>query len=83
MKFQRWLKDNRGFVLTLICICGSLVLKSQGRDLDLDILLPSILGIYITGRTSEKVSAHINSRLDPDADLADVIKTLDNQDQSK
>lgn len=77
MDWNKWFKDNRSFILTFICISGSIALAFK-KDVDLSLLLPSLLGIYVTGRTSEKVSAHFNARKDEDADLADIIKTLDN-----
>lgn len=78
MNWNLWFKDNRSFLLTLLCIVGSLTLAFV-KDLDVTMLLPALLGIYVTKRATEKVSAHVNARKDVDADLSDIIKTLDNQ----
>jgi hypothetical protein len=79
---KKWLKDNRSFLLCLIGTLGVLGL-AYTKDTNIDLLLPTVIGIYVTGRTSQKISAHYNARHDEDADVVDIIKSLDNQIDDK
>lgn len=63
-------------LLTLISIVGILALAFI-RDVDIQILLPTVLGIYVGGKTTQKVSAHINARGDTVANTEHVIDKLD------
>lgn len=71
MKYSKF-KDNRAFTLCSVALLGSLALGFV-KDLDVNLLIPAILGIYITGRTTEKVSAHYNARQDVDADVEKIV----------
>jgi len=78
MSWGKWFKDNRSFILCLIGTLGTLFL-AYTKGIDIELLLPTIIGIYVTGRTSQKISAHYNARQDTDADVVDIIRILDNQ----
>jgi hypothetical protein len=75
MSYARF-KDNRSFILCLIALVGALGL-AYGKGVDVSMLVPTILGLYITGRTTEKVSAHMNARMDSDADFEKVAAMTD------
>jgi uncharacterized membrane protein YadS len=70
------LKQSLSFVLTFIALLGVLAL-AWFKDVDVQMLLPSILGIYIVGRTTHKVSAVWAASKDPNADTHKAIETFD------
>lgn len=67
------LRDNRSFLLTFISTVGVLILGYRGTDIA--ILLPTILGLYITNRSAQKVSAHWATSKNPDCH--DAIKSIE------
>jgi len=69
------LKSYMTALLTLISICGILALAFI-KNVDIQILLPTILGIYVGGKTTQKVSAHIN------ADNGEKAKVIDKLDEA-
>ena len=69
------IKNYLSFQLTLICVVGSLYL-GYTNGIDLTLLLPAILGIYVTNRTAEKVSTHWAASKDPTADTEKVIEMI-------
>lgn len=73
--------QRTSFVLSLLSLTGVLALlwfqKIPGTSADF--LIPAILGVYITGESAKKISAHYNARLDSDADTASVIMSLEGQ----
>jgi len=70
------LKNKLSFVLTLLSILGVLAL-AWFKAINIEILLPSLLGIYVAGRTAHKVSAGIAASKDPNANTAEVLATFD------
>ena len=73
--------QRTSFDLSLLSLTGVLALlwfqKIPGTSADF--LIPAILGVYITGESAKKISAHYNARLDSDADTASVIMSLEGQ----
>jgi hypothetical protein len=69
------LKNYLSFWLTFLCILGALGL-AYTKGLDITMLLPSLLGIYITNRTAEKASAHWAASKDQSADTEKVIEMI-------
>lgn len=71
--------QRTSFVLSLLSLTGVLALlwfqKIPGTSADF--LIPAILGVYITGESAKKISAHYNARLDEDANTTDVIMSLE------
>jgi hypothetical protein len=78
-KWYNRFKDNRTFLMCAVSIVGVIGLNFY-NGLDISILLPTIIGIYATSRTTQKVSAHYNARQDTDSDLDNIIKTMDNSE---
>jgi len=70
------MKNYLSFFLTLICIVGSLAL-AWFKGIPLDMLLPSLLGIYVLGRTGQKGMAYFAASKDETADTRAVIQDLD------
>jgi len=68
-------KNYLSFFLTLISIVGVLLL-AWFKGIELDLLLPSLLGLYITGRTVEKSSAHWSASKDSAANTEKVIEMV-------
>ncbi len=69
------LRPYATFFLTSVSIVGALILAFT-KDVDITMLLPTLLGIYVSGKATERVSAHYNARSDPNADTAEVIKSV-------
>jgi len=66
------LKEFSTFILTLIAIAGTLLLGIvNGTDVSGSI--PTILGIYVGGRSVVKSSAHWAASKDPNADTKAVV----------
>jgi len=61
------------FILTFISIIGALGL-AYFKDVDIVVLLPSILGIYVSGQSVGRVSAQWAASKDGTADTQQVIK---------
>lgn len=72
------MKNYLSFWLTLISVVGVLVAHFV-LGTDIELLLPTILGIYITNRTAGKVSAHMASAKDPQSDTDSLIKSVDDK----
>jgi hypothetical protein len=70
------MKNYFSFFLTLICILGSLAL-AWFKGISLEVLLPSLLGIYVLGRTGQKGMAYFAASKDETADTRAVIQDLD------
>lgn len=71
--------QRTSFILCLLALLGVLALLWWGKvpGASADFLIPAILGVYITGESAKKISAHYNARLDSDADTAVVIMELE------
>jgi hypothetical protein len=69
------IKSYLSFWLTFLSISGSLYL-GYTKGIDLTVLLPALLGIYVTNRTAEKVSTHWAASKDADADTEKVIEMI-------
>ena len=66
------LKEFSTFILTLISILGILLLGVLNGT-DVSGTIPTILGIYIGGRSVVKSSAHWAASKDPNADTKAVV----------
>lgn len=76
MDFFRSFAAMKGYLLfwlTLLCIVGSLALAAF-KDVDVTILLPSLLGIFAAHSFGKTASAHLNARKDTDADVEKVVE---------
>jgi len=65
----------RGFFLTFISVIGLFVLAFE-KGVDITVALPTILGIYLGAKTSEKASAHWAASRDPSTSTAEVIANV-------
>jgi hypothetical protein len=72
-------KMHLSFVLSLIALLGVLALAWY-KGVNLDILLPSILGIYIVGKSVQKMSGHWAASKDPNANTTEIIEKLEDRD---
>jgi uncharacterized membrane protein YfcA len=72
------MKEHNAFVLTLICIVGtiSLAFSRPGTETAVLTTLPVILGAYIGARSAEKIMAVREAARDPNCDTHETIKTL-------
>lgn len=70
-----FIRQYLSFVLTLLGMIASTTLAFNGKA-DATVLLPTLLAIYIGGRTSEKMSAHWAASKDVDADTELVIQQV-------
>lgn len=71
------MKNYLSFILTLICILGSLAL-GWFKGVDQTVLLPSLLGLYVLGRAGQKSVAMFAASKDPNCDTENVINSLNN-----
>ena len=71
--------QRTSFVLCLIALLGCLVLLWFGKipGTSADFLVPAILGVYITGESAKKISAHRAASQDPSANTESVILALE------
>lgn len=67
------IKEFSTFILTLISIAGTLLLGII-KGFDVSGVIPTILGIYIGGRSVVKSSAHWAASKDPNADTKAVVE---------
>lgn len=63
------------FWLTFVGLCGVITYAYVKNDAATLNLVPMIIGIYASASFGKTVSAHVNARLDPDADVEEVIKS--------
>jgi|LauGreDrversion4_2_1035121.scaffolds.fasta_scaffold1330144_2 hypothetical protein len=61
------------FIITLTCVLGIFVL-AYTRGLNIEGLLPTIVGLYLGARTIDKTNVAWAASRDPNADTAQVIK---------
>lgn len=73
------MKNKLSFILTLLSIIGIFVLAWY-KNLDVQMLLPSVLGIYVLGRTTTNVSATWAASKDPNADTLKVVEMVDKKE---
>jgi len=74
------MKAYLGFILTLISIVGCLTL-CWFKGIDISLTLPTLLGIYISGKTVERTAAVMSVAKDPAADTRQVIADMDTHNQ--
>lgn len=70
------MKNKLSFLLTFISVIGVFVL-AWFRNINIEIMLPSILGMYILGRTTSNVSNVWAASKDPNADTLEAINKED------
>lgn len=73
------MKNKLSFILTLLSIVGVFVLAWY-KNIDIQMLLPSILGIYVIGRTTSSVSTTWAASKDPNADTLKAIEMIDKKE---
>lgn len=73
------MRSYLSFVLTLISIIGVLAAHFV-RGTDIELLLPSVLGIYVLGRTSERVMTVKSASQDEHSNAVDAIKAMDGKE---
>lgn len=74
---SNWAAKNGAFVLTSMCILGTLAGKFLGLVADVNTLLPTLLGLYLSQRAGRAVSAHWAVSKDPNANSVELIKELE------
>jgi hypothetical protein len=71
--------QRTSYVLSLLALTGVLALlwfqKIPGTSADF--LVPAILGVYISGESAKKISAHIAATKDPNCSTGDIIMQLE------
>lgn len=73
------MKSKLSFILTFISVIG-IFLLAWYRNINIEILLPSVLGIYILGRTTTNVSTAWAASRDPNADTLKACELIDRKD---
>lgn len=73
------MKNKLSFLLTFISVIGVLLL-AWFKNVDIQVLLPSVLGIYIVGRTTTNVSTAWAASKDPQADTLKVCEMVDRKE---
>lgn len=73
------MKNKLSFILTLLSIIGVFVLAWY-KNIDIQVLLPSILGIYVIGRTTTNVSTTWAASKDPSADTLKAVEMIDKKE---
>lgn len=73
------MKSKLSFLLTLISVIGIFIL-AWFKNIDIQVLLPSILGIYIAGRTTTNVSTAWAVSKDPQADTMKACEMIDKKE---
>ncbi len=79
MKFLQDLrptKQNFSFLLTLFSVIGFFAL-AWGKNTDVSMVIPGILGLYFGSKSAEKINAQFQARMDPNANTAEVIQKLE------
>jgi len=76
----RLMRAYLGFILTFISVLGCLALAWH-KGVDIEFMLPTILGIYISGKTLERASAVVAASRDPKADTNQLVKDMDDHAQ--
>lgn len=71
-----YMKNKLSFILTLLSLIGIFALAWH-KDLDIQMLLPSVLAIYVLGRTTTNVSTAWAASKDPNADTLKAIEIAD------
>lgn len=70
------MKNKLSFLLTFISVIGVLLL-AWFKDVNIDLLLPTILATYILGRTSTNISTVWAVSRDPKADTIKAAQMVD------
>lgn len=73
------MKNKLSFVLTFISVIGILLL-AWFKNVNIEIMLPSILATYILGRTTNSVSNVWAASKDPNADTLQAISINNDKD---
>ena len=73
------MKSKLSFILTFISVMG-IFLLAWYRNINIEVLLPSVLGIYILGRTTTNVSTALAASRDPSADTIKACEMIDKKD---
>lgn len=73
------IKNKMSFVLTLISILGLFGL-AYFKDVDIALTLPTVLGIFVAGRTFISTSHGWAASKDPKANTVETIKSLEEKD---
>lgn len=71
------MKNKLSFILTFISVIGVLML-AWFKNVNIDLLLPTILATYILGRTSTNISTVWAASKDPKADTIRAAQMIDN-----
>lgn len=73
------MKNKLSFLLTFISVIG-IFLLAWFKDVDIQVLLPSVLGMYILGRTTTNVSTAWAASRDPGADTLKAVEMIDKKE---
>jgi hypothetical protein len=73
------MKSKLSFILTFISVIGIFIL-AWFKNIDIQMLLPSVLGIYIIGRTTTNVSTAWAASKDPQADTIKACEMIDKKE---
>jgi hypothetical protein len=73
------MKNKLSFLLTFISVVGIFVL-AWFKGIDIQVLLPSVLTIYIVGRTTTNVSTAWAASRDPQADTIKACEMIDKKE---
>ena len=73
------MKNKLSFILTLMSVLG-IFLLAWFKGIDIQVLLPSVLAIYIVGRTSTNISTTWAASRDPNADTLKAVEMVDKKE---
>lgn len=84
LNITQWLNSNRNILGWLLC-AGSLVacfaLQLRDKPIDLTVLVPAIIGIYVSGETVKRVGTVNAAARDPKADLESIVRTISGREK--
>jgi hypothetical protein len=72
-------KNKLSFLLTFISVVG-LFLLAWFKNVDVQIMLPSVLGVYIVGRTTTNISSAWAASKDTNANTVQAIQILNEKE---
>ena len=81
IKNLAFVKNYLSFVLCFTALLGTLALGYL-KEIDVGFLIPAILGVYVSGRTTEKVMTIQAAANDPTASTEKVIGMVNGQNVS-
>lgn len=85
MNVTLWLNANRNLLGWILCagaLVGVFVLAfTCEKPMDLTILVPAILGVYVSGEAAKRVGTVMAAARDPSADLESIVRVVSGREK--